>query len=451
MSPTFIPWRRSRVVAAPPPGRGVIWLALAFLLVAALPARAQEAQRPARTRPSTALQLTPAAAATAATAQPTAGQVDLEVLKRTRVIDLEGTPPSDVRVLDQGAVREVAAGTEEVRLRPSQMLTRRLPEEATRIEPEADAGPAASPTANARWALPYQIVGLDAQGAAFELQPLVEVDGGGMRPQSGGGFLGRIFAAVHDAKRPGESRPLSPPIEILVTAEVDDVEPRHISLDRTNRFTQVDLRAASPGDLVHVRLVPSFDPQGTEIEMPVLRGRLQLTVSPRRIQGLGLETARVQVLATGLPSAEGVAVALSSDRGSLDASELTLSATGVATTTIRSVTTGVATVRAEAAGLAPAEAEVRFVFPWLFLAAAILGGVVGSLIRWARTETAGRRKLWIELLVLGVLVGLVVASAYSIGINLIGFEPAAHAGEAVVFVLSALGAYFGIPSRSPKG
>jgi hypothetical protein len=94
---------------------------------------------------------------------------------------------------------------------------------------------------------------------------------------------------------------------------------------------------------------------------------------------------------------------------------------------------------------------VRFVFPWLFLAAAILGGVVGSLIRWARTENAGRRKLWIELLVLGVLVGLVVASAYSIGINLIGFEPAAHAGEAVVFVLSALGAYFGIPSRSPKG
>jgi len=447
----MISWHRSNVAASPPP-RGPrahrLTLVLAALLGVAHPVRAQEPQKPAPTRPPTALQLTPSAAARVATERPAAAQVDLEALKRTRVIDLEGTASSDVRVLDQGAVREVAAGTEEVRLRPNQILTRRLPEEATRIEPEADGETAA--TANQRWALPYQIVGLDAEGAAFELQPLVEVDGGGMRPQSGGGFLGRIFAAVHDLKRPGESRPLSPPIEILVTAEVDEVQPRRISLDRTNRFTEVTLRAASPSDLVHVRLVPSFDPEGTEIEVPVVRGHLQLTVSPSRIQGLGLETARVQVRATGLPSADGIAVALSSDRGSLEASELTLGATGVATTTIRSVTTGVATVRAEAAGLAPADAKVLFVFPWLFLAAAVLGGVVGSLIRWARTEVAGRRSLWLELLVLGVLVGLVVASAYSIGINLIGFEPATHAGEAVVFVLSALGAFFGIPSRAPK-
>ncbi|HVS12512.1 MAG TPA: hypothetical protein VMV46_01215, partial [Thermoanaerobaculia bacterium] len=283
------------------------------------------------------------------------------------------------------------------------------------------------------------------------LQALVEVDGGGMRPQAGGGFLGRIFAAVRDVRRPGESRTLETPIELLVTAEVDEVEPRRISLNQTNRFSEVSLRATSPRDLVRVRLVPSFDPEGAEIEMPVLRGELRLTISPREIQGLGLETARVTVQAAGLPSSAGLVVALSSDRGSLEADAPTLNPSGIASTTIRSVSLGEATVRAEAAaaGLAPGEAAVHFVFPWLFLAAALVGGVVGSLIRWARTEHAARRSLWVELLVLGVLVGLVVAAAYSIGINLLGLEPKARAGEALVFVLAALGAYFGIPSRSP--
>ncbi|HUP42738.1 MAG TPA: hypothetical protein VM599_05960, partial [Thermoanaerobaculia bacterium] len=280
------------------------------------------------------------------------------------------------------------------------------------------------------------------------LQALVEVDGGGMRPQAGGGFLGRIFAAVRDVRRPGESRTLETPIELLVTAEVDEVEPRRISLDRTNHFSEVSLRATSPRDLVRVRLVPSFDPEGAEIEMPVLRGELRLTISPREIQGLGLETARVTVQAAGLPSSAGLVVALSCDRGSLEADALTLNPSGIASTTIRSVSLGGATVRAEAAGLAPGEAPVHFVFPWLFLAATLVGGVVGSLIRWARTEHAARRSLWVELLVLGVLVGLVVAAAYSIGINLLGLEPKARAGEALVFVLAALGAYFGIPSRS---
>jgi hypothetical protein len=411
-------------------GRRHGWLLAAALV--AMPARGQERATPTETAPSGAA---PAEAART---------IDFDTLRRRHVVDLEGIAASDVRVLEEGAVSEVRPGVEEIRLERSQVLTRRLPQEAVRIEPEEGAA-----GARLGWRLPYEIVGVDAAGEAFELEPLVEIDGGGMRPQSGGGFLGRIFAAVRDARRPGESRPLAQPIVLLVTAEVDDVEPRQITLDRTNRFAQVELRAASPNDRVRVRLVPSFDSEGAEIELAVLRGSLALTVSPARIQGLGLETARVVVQARGLPATGGLAVALSADQGSLETSELALGTTGLASTTIRSVTTGVATLRAEAAGVAPADAQVRFVFPWLFLAAALVGGAVGALVRWARTEQAARRSLWLVLLVRGGLTGLVVACAYSVGINLLGFEPAARAGEALVFVLSALGAWFGLPRRAP--
>jgi len=299
------------------------------------------------------------------------------------------------------------------------------------------------------WMLPYQFVGRDKAGTALNLQPIIVVDAGGLRPAAGGSFWGRIFAGVLDADRPGESHAIGQTITFLITGDLDRVNPQSISFDLTNHFEQVDLAADSPPDPVRLQVRPTFDPEGQStppIEIPVLRGAIRLTVSPIRIQGLGLETARVSVQALGVPKPDHLSVDLSSDLGSLDPGTLSFDASGLASTTIRSVTTGTATLHAASiSSLAPGEATVTFLFPWLFLGAALLGGGAGGLIRRARTDPGKRRAFWMDLLILGVLVGLVIACAYSVGINLLPFQPTAHAGETLVFALAALGAIFGIP------
>jgi|GEM_PF-6108233 len=296
----------------------------------------------------------------------------------------------------------------------------------------------------ATWTLPWVLA--SAEGTTLNLQPIIVVDAGGLRPGSGGAFWGRIFAGVLDIDRPNESHPLSSSITFLITADIDRVDPQRVTFQRTNQFEQVDLAADSPPDPVVLRVVPTFDPRGTSIKLPVRRGTMNVTVSPQRIQGLGLEEARVIVQALGVPEPEHLAVVLSSDRGSVDPGTLVLDAGGVGSTTIRSVTTGTATLHATSvSSLAPGQAAVTFLFPWLFLGAALLGGATGGAIRRARTEPAKRRTLWMDLLVLGVLGGLVVACAYSVGINLLGVHPDTHAGEALIFVLAALGALFGVP------
>jgi len=300
------------------------------------------------------------------------------------------------------------------------------------------------------WALPYQLVGRNQAGTALNLQPIIVVDAGGLRPAADGSFWGRIFAGVLDADRPDESHAIGRNITFLITGDLDSVKPQTISFDQTNHFEKVDLAAGSPPDPVRLQVRPTFDPQGQStppIEIPVLRGAIRLTVSPRRIQGLGLETARVSVQAVGVPPPDHLSVDLSSDRGWIDPAPVSLDASGLASATIRSVTTGTATLHAASiASLAPGEVSVTFLFPWLFLGAALLGGGAGGLIRRARAAPAERRSLWMDLLVLGILVGLVIACAYSVGINLLPFQPTAHAGEALVFVLAALGAIFGVPN-----
>lgn len=395
---------------------------------------------------------------------------EIQEMRNGRVVEFERKDVADAWTLERGTARQVAEGSERIPLAVNELLTLRLPEEARRVGPDVaelvealggageqgiasqlggrlseHAPPSRGP--GEMWTLPYRFVGLDAAADELELEAVVQVDGGGLRPQRSGGFLGRIFAQVLDRARPSEQRALPSAIEILVTAAVDSVDPQTIRLERTNQWSRVELSAASPDDPVVVRLVPTFDPEGTEIEVPLVRGSLRLSISPREIQGLGLETADVTVRAIGLPDPTGREVVLVADRGSPDEHRLLLSPEGTASTSIRSVTTGTAKVTVEASGMVPAEAAVDFVFPWLFLIATVVGGVAGALIRWARTAKTKRRNLLAEIFLVGVLTGLVVAVAYSVGINLLGWEPTARAGEALVFVFSALGAYFGLPSR----
>lgn len=73
-----------------------------------------------------------------------------------------------------------------------------------------------------------------------------------------------------------------------------------------------------------------------------------------------------------------------------------------------------------------------------------LGGTVGGVLRYAWLKAQKVKQITVVPLIwhalLGILAGLVVTTAYAVGINLLNLSPEATTGEALVFALAAIGA-----------
>ena len=305
-----------------------------------------------------------------------------------------------------------------------------------------------APDGGSAWELPIRIATVtDAGGVATTLRPVVEVEGGGLRYRAREQlFAGSIRVGVVDERNPQETRDLEEPIQILMIAEADSIVPASLVIDHTNLpFETVRILATDPGDSVLVRIRPDFDPGGTEIAVPVVRPPLILRVSPRAIQGYGLETAVVMVLVS---RPDTVIVALTSDRGSLDPGHVAVARRSPGEAKLRSSGRGVATVSAESPPLLGAvEVQVAYVFPWAFLMAALLGGLVGGFLRDTSAAVSHRRRPsllpFLGNTLTGTLTGILAAAAWAVGINLVNVSSKASTGEAVVAVIAALGAAAG--------
>lgn len=344
---------------------------------------------------------------------------------------------NDVRILSRTGIRTLPRSIQVAQLSPGEYLIARVGDTAT---------VRASTATEIRWDLPLRMVGADGTGQRLTLRPVVEVGGGGLRmtPEKGG-FAGEILIGIEDEEHPEESRPLGRTIRVLVTANADTTTPNGVSIDHTNLpFVSVRIVALRPGDSVRVRLRPEFDPTGIDLALPVVRPDLSLRASPEQIQGFGLETATLSIRADGIAITDSLAVTLSSNRSRPEPTIVWLGASGVTTALIRSSGIDTAIVRAEAAGMQPASVMLLFVTPWAFVIAALSGGLVGGVIRYITLKTQRVEKiLFVPLLVhvlLGVLAGFVTAVAYAVGINLLNVHPTATVGEALVFVIAALGA-----------
>lgn len=356
----------------------------------------------------------------------------------TRSIDLRRFQAERVTIATPESVRTVAPDRV-VHVAPGEYVAARVGANPVRVEARREV----------YFQLPIQILGVESTGREYNLRPAVEVAGGGLRLRgTTRRFAGSLFVGVEDMDQPTGTRSLETPLELLLTGELDEIDPARVRLEHTNLpFSEVALEAAAPGDAVRLRIRPSFATEVTDLEVPVLRPMLTVNASPPRIQGLGLETAALTVRSVELSEPGGVVVTLRTDRGDLGATNLGLDADGVGTTTIRSSGVGTATIHAEHPLLRAGTIGVAFAWPWSFGAAALVGGVVGGAIRWARRRATGGDARPAFDLVIGVLVGVVVAAAWATGINLLGVTPGARAGEAVVFALSALGSL--VPLRPP--
>jgi hypothetical protein len=346
----------------------------------------------------------------------------------------------------QGLARVTAAGVERipatadsVTVRPGQILVAEVGR-----RPTLDSSTAGRP----HFDLPARIVAPTSTGSVTQFSIAVEPQRLDYNPGERA-FIGAVRVGLNDSINPATAVVLAAPIRIAVTSADADVTPGDLELGHTNLpFAEVKLRArAESRDTVRVHFRPSFNPAGYDVYLPVTRPAVALTASPATIAGFGLEKTRLTV---ELPFSAGEgsrSVVLRAGRSDPLDGQLTLTAGEPKSTRMPSQGVGIDTAWATSAQLTPGFVVVRYAFPALFLAAVALGGVAGSV---ARGGVARSKRARVSLghlargAAVGVVVGLIVAVLYAVGVNVLPVDLPSQFGEAVTFAAAALGAYVGI-------
>lgn len=241
--------------------------------------------------------------------------------------------------------------------------------------------------------------------------------------------------------------PLASPVETIVSAEdAVSVDSSPFTLEDFNDIVSVHVRAQPQRDslTVSVRLPAQSSPP--RAVLGVRRPELRVSASPTRIEGFGLGESTVQVQVPGsYPSPASLSAATQAATAEPTSQEVRPGTTG--RFTIRSWGVGEETIRIQGGPFADAGRTVRvdFIWPIYFILFALAGSLVGGGIRYyRRRSSAAERPVRLPgILASGLLIGVVGAMLYAIGVSLFPFIPAGETGQAVVFVVSAAAAVSG--------
>lgn len=290
--------------------------------------------------------------------------------------------------------------------------------------------------------LGYEIGVSDRAGERFHiLVPIVEVEGGGLRyDPAQRAYVGTILLGLVDRDHPSETGPLSARVMVQITGDVQSLQP--VTLDQINiPFRQVSLRVQRPlADSIRIRLRPTFDPTGgAVIAVPLLRAPLTFRASPRSIAGFGLEVSDLTVQTTR--RGDTLPVILTSLHGKPRPGQLDATYGG-AVSRIRSAGVGWDTVKV-AIGDYEEMVVLHYRWPIAFLLAALFGGLIGGVLNALSTHRRSDARTVALLGAQGALIGAVAAVLYAIGINVVGWAPAAEYGEALMFAVAFMSGLMG--------
>jgi hypothetical protein len=163
------------------------------------------------------------------------------------------------------------------------------------------------------------------------------------------------------------------------------------------------------------------------------------------VAGFGLAVAIVRVT---LPPEAGPAsrvVRLRAGHATPEPSELTLTGGETRDVRVRSVGIGTDTLVAESAPFQSDTFVLSYLWPLHFLLMSLAGGVFGSVLASLGARHRGEGISHGAYVAGGLSTGLFVAIAFAVGLNLTGLKVVTQDGEAVIVIVSALGAIFGLP------
>ena len=294
-----------------------------------------------------------------------------------------------------------------------------------------------------KYVLPYRFGVLQQAGVpALSLMMVVLIQGGAIEyhPDQQK-YLGSLRVGILDEQNPELIQPLQ-----AVTAQfiVDQgsIDPDSIAIETTGLpYKSVTTEAgAVKGDNIGLQVIPSFSPDDPlNITLPVRRPEISILASPESVQGFGLQACRLTVTVSAAYAGAIGKLTLRATKGKLNPEVVEIdAATGTGTTALYSSGLGNSEVSVLSGDLAASQ-TVRFVFPYAFIIAAFLGGLVGAIIKGERS---------ISKVAVSILIGFVVSIGVVFGLNLIkvnlvdiyatrGFS------EALLFLIAALAAFIG--------
>lgn len=260
-------------------------------------------------------------------------------------------------------------------------------------------------------------------------------------------YEGSLSLGVVELEPSGKALKLSAPIAFEVLGVV--AKPKTVSATTTAPpFETVAVEVDNPGLTVDARIRSILDPtEEAVLTMVVERPKLAVTISPEKIQGWGLEKASVLVRAAQVTRGKFV-VQVASELGRFDSNTVPLDENGMGEATLRSESTGQDRVTVSGTPFDDVVKEVEFVFPLRYIFAAFLGGIAGGLLRFGNQRRQGMHI--VRDVILAVITGAIVFGLFVLGVNVTGFGLPAQAGEVLVFVVAALGAFAGTRLLSPR-
>jgi len=277
---------------------------------------------------------------------------------------------------------------------------------------------------------------------ALALRPYVE---GEPLEFTGAAFRGTVSLALVDTLQPDRADSLATPIWFHVSTDAGEVNPADVAVRHTSLppYPTV-ITAASPGDSVRVLVQPALTLSPVATWLAVRRTLVQIVPATARIMGFGLATTELHVSLPAEVGGNRRDVVLSARHGVPQPSVLQLAGGESGVSVIRSTGVGRDTVIVTSGPLRSEPLELVYAWPVLFLVASLLGGIFGSLMDAAAVRRRGTSASRRAYVVSGLAAGMFVAVATVIGLNVTGVDLPATSGEAVVFVVAALGAVLGL-------
>jgi hypothetical protein len=295
----------------------------------------------------------------------------------------------------------------------------------------------------AREVLPVRFIGPDATGQMLHLAPVVEVEQRGLRlDEQGRRYRATVGLGLDDLAHPGENRPLPAGTSVQVLSDGADVDPRDVSFGHTNPpYERVGLSAVSPPDSVTLRLLMSFTPDRVTKSIAVLRPRAVIEGVPEKLAGWGVGTAEFHISLSDDAGEDAREVRLRASAGRVEPATVQVSRSRSQGVRYRSSGLGAVTVEAAGTGLGSDERRILLVFPTMFFAASLVGGGLGALARKLVQRKRHRSaSAMLRYIGGGLLVGLIVAGAFLLGVNLTGVAIPPQSNELAVALISAIGA-----------
>ncbi len=260
-------------------------------------------------------------------------------------------------------------------------------------------------------------------------------------------YAGSFVVALQNLDRADDRSELRQPITIAVRAPgATAFTPAPVRITRLSEWMDVEVLVPDPrGARYPVSVSAGPNDRGNAIELDVNRPRVTLGAASTNILGWGLGTTHITVSSRQA----GVQVPLTSDAGSLDAGSIRLDENGNGQLTLRSDASPQATVKVASSEWDAEPLTVAFRAPYLFLIAAIAGGLLGAFLRGK-----GRKK-WPRALAIGVATAILLTVGQAVGFTAwitaaLGPNTIATSGEAVVFFLGAIAALLGVTFLIPE-